>query len=141
MSMLPAHPGAGSVVDQWPPSAFVSGTRRCATLHKLLEVRRREGTLVIGCSMSAVTLTSKRQATFHKEVCEELGLKPGDQFELERIVINGHAAWVLKVQRPDWSWIGAAAPRDASISHDLADIRASIGRGVAAKRRAGKQKR
>jgi bifunctional DNA-binding transcriptional regulator/antitoxin component of YhaV-PrlF toxin-antitoxin module len=33
--------------------------------------------------MATLRLTSTRQATFPKETCESLGLKPGDVIELE----------------------------------------------------------
>jgi hypothetical protein len=81
--------------------------------------------------MAAITLTSKRQATFTKEICDELKIKPGDQLDLERIVIDGRAAWIIKPHGPDWSWMGAGAPDDPTISHELNDIAASIGRGAA----------
>lgn len=83
--------------------------------------------------MASVTLTAKRQATFPKDVCDELGVQPGDQLDLERRILDGRPVWVLKPHRPDWSWIGAAAP-SKDVSHDLDAIRESIGRGRAAER-------
>lgn len=49
--------------------------------------------------MPVLTLTSKRQATFPKETCESLGLKPGDLIELEPRDEGGkiiHGAYVLQ---------------------------------------------
>jgi bifunctional DNA-binding transcriptional regulator/antitoxin component of YhaV-PrlF toxin-antitoxin module len=80
-----------------------------------------------------MTLTSKRQATLPRELCEDLGVQPGDQLDVERAIVNGQPAWVLKPRRMDWSWIGAAQV-PADISHDMDDVRASIASGVAAER-------
>ena len=80
--------------------------------------------------MPAVMLTSKRQATFPRELCDELGIHPGDRIDLERAVVDGQPVWVVKPHRVDWSWIGSAVV-PANISHDLDDIRASIERGSA----------
>lgn len=80
--------------------------------------------------MLTMTLTAKRQATLPREVCEELGIHPGDQLDLERAVVDGHPVWVMKPHRLDWSWIGAVTVPEG-ISHDLDDIRASIERGAA----------
>ena len=83
--------------------------------------------------MLTMTLTAKRQATLPREVCEELGVHPGDQLDLERAVVDGHPVWIMKPHRLDWSWIGAVTVPEG-ISHDLEDIRASIERGLAADR-------
>lgn len=80
--------------------------------------------------MLTMTLTTKRQATLPRELCDELNVHPGDRLDLERAVVNGQPVWVLKPHRIDWSWIGTAAV-PAGISHDLDDIRASIERGSA----------
>ena len=80
--------------------------------------------------MLSMTLTAKRQATLPREVCEELGIAPGDQLDLERAVVDGQPVWVMRPHRRDWSWIGSAAV-PAGISHDLDAIRASIERRVA----------
>lgn len=84
--------------------------------------------------MPTMTLTSKRQATLPRELCEELGIHAGDQLDIDRAVIDGHPVWVLKPRHLDWSWIGSAKP-PKEISHEMADIRASIGRGIAGNRR------
>lgn len=75
-----------------------------------------------------ITLTSKRQATFPKAVCEELHLAPGDEIQLERRLLSGETVWVLRPNSVDWSWIGSVKTPPA-VSHDIADIRASIARG------------
>lgn len=83
--------------------------------------------------MTTMTLTSKRQATLPRELCEDLGVQPGDQLDVERAMVNGQPAWILRPRRLDWSWIGAAQV-PSNVSHDLNDIRASIALGVASER-------
>lgn len=75
--------------------------------------------------MSSITITSKRQATFPRELCEELGVIPGDRLDVDRAVLNGEAVWVLRPRHIDWSWIGEAKI-PAGLSHDMSDIRDSI---------------
>jgi bifunctional DNA-binding transcriptional regulator/antitoxin component of YhaV-PrlF toxin-antitoxin module len=79
--------------------------------------------------MTTVRLNSKRQATFPKSLCDELGVQPGDRLDLERRIIGGKPSWVIKPYRPYWSWIAAATPANPNVLHDLEAIRASIGRG------------
>jgi bifunctional DNA-binding transcriptional regulator/antitoxin component of YhaV-PrlF toxin-antitoxin module len=83
--------------------------------------------------MPTMTITSKRQATLPRELCEELGVHAGDRLDVDRAVVDGHPVWVLKPRHVDWSWIGSAKPADG-ISHDMEDIRNSIGRGVGDRR-------
>jgi len=84
--------------------------------------------------MPTMTITSKRQATLPRELCEELGVHAGDRLNVERTIIDGHPVWVLRPRHLDWSWIGAAkVPK--STSHDMNDIRASIGCGMEAESR------
>ncbi len=89
--------------------------------------------------MSTMTLTAKRQATLPRELCDELGVHPGDRLDVERAVVGGQAVWILKPHRIDWSWIGSVQV-GPDYSHDLDDIRASIGRAVA-ENRAGTEDR
>ena len=81
--------------------------------------------------MPRLTLTSKRQATFPKETCESLGLKPGDVIELEARDEDGTKVWVLR-PRParERTWIGCLGPRAKPVAdHSLAAVRASIAAG------------
>src|SRR5438552_1249580 len=55
-----------------------------------------------------ISLTAKRRATLPAEVCEELGLEPGDKVGLERRLVDGEAVWILRAPGRDWSWFGAA---------------------------------
>lgn len=81
--------------------------------------------------MTTLTLTTKRQATFPKETCEALGLKPGDVIELEARNEGGTKVWVLRPQpaRPR-EWVGCLGARAKKVTdHSLAAIRESIAGG------------
>jgi AbrB family looped-hinge helix DNA binding protein len=75
--------------------------------------------------MPTITLTAKRQATFPKEVCEELHIEPGDRLNIERQVIGGESVWILRPGKVDWSWMGSVPVSEAT-SHDMDNIRESI---------------
>jgi bifunctional DNA-binding transcriptional regulator/antitoxin component of YhaV-PrlF toxin-antitoxin module len=81
--------------------------------------------------MTTLTLTSKRQATFPKETCESLGLKPGDVIELEPRNEGGTRVWVLRPQPTRIrEWVGCLGSRAKKVtSHSLAAIRESIAAG------------
>ena len=81
--------------------------------------------------MATLTLTTKRQATFPKETCESLGLKPGDVIELEPRDEAGARVWVLRPPsaraRP---WVGCLGSHARKVTdHSLAAIRESIATG------------
>jgi bifunctional DNA-binding transcriptional regulator/antitoxin component of YhaV-PrlF toxin-antitoxin module len=78
--------------------------------------------------MTTLTLTSKRQATFPKETCESLGLKPGDVIELESRTEAGTQVWVLRRQPVRTrAWVGCLGARAKKVTdHSLAAIRESI---------------
>jgi bifunctional DNA-binding transcriptional regulator/antitoxin component of YhaV-PrlF toxin-antitoxin module len=81
--------------------------------------------------MTTLTLTSKRQATFPKETCESLGLKPGDVIELEPRTEGGAKVWVLRPQPARTrEWVGCLGSRAKKVTdHSLAAIRESIAAG------------
>ena len=56
--------------------------------------------------MVTIKLTSKRQATFPKQLCEDLDLNPGDEIEIEQVRRNNQKVWVIKKKAPDLSWVG-----------------------------------
>jgi bifunctional DNA-binding transcriptional regulator/antitoxin component of YhaV-PrlF toxin-antitoxin module len=82
-----------------------------------------------------ITLTTKRQATLPKQLCEDLHVGPGDHLEVERRTLEGEVIWLLRPPGPDWSWIGSARRYARGKSHRLDDIRESIARGRARERR------
>ena len=81
--------------------------------------------------MSTIKITAKRQATFPVAVCRELGVSPGDELSVEKRLVDGKNVWVLAPPARSLSWIGAAKKYAIGKSHDMADIRKSIGRGLA----------
>ena len=78
--------------------------------------------------MATLTLTSKRQATFPKEACKSLGLKPGDVIELEPRAEGGEQVWVLRPQRGrSRHWVGCLGARAKKVTdHSLEAVRESI---------------
>ena len=76
-------------------------------------------------------LTSKRQATFPKEVCKSLGLKPGDVIQLEPRVEDGEKVWVLRPQHGRGRrWVGCLGARTKKVTgHSLEAVRESIAAG------------
>ena len=76
----------------------------------------------------SVRLTSKRQATFPARLCEELGVGPGDELFLERRDIDGAPAWVIRTTLAgETPWFGALRHFASERSHEMPDIRRSIG--------------
>jgi bifunctional DNA-binding transcriptional regulator/antitoxin component of YhaV-PrlF toxin-antitoxin module len=81
--------------------------------------------------VTTLTLTAKRQATFPRETCEALGLRPGDRIELEPREEAGEKVWVLR-PRPSRSreWVGCLrASARAVEDHSMAAVRRSIASG------------
>lgn len=60
--------------------------------------------------MTTIKLTAKRQATFPSEVCDALGVKPGDRIALHAQTQKGERVWVLKpVRAPKRPWLFSLA--------------------------------
>ena len=81
--------------------------------------------------MTTLRMTSKRQATFPKETCESLGLKPGDVIELEARAEGSAKVWILR-PRPARrrEWVGCLGSRARKVAdHSMEAIRASIAAG------------
>ena len=77
--------------------------------------------------MAAIRLTSKRQATFPRALCEEMRLKPGDRLALDARVVDGERVWVLRPDRQEEpSWFGCLERYARGKSHDMESIRKSI---------------
>ncbi len=78
-----------------------------------------------------VKLTSKRQATLPVQVCRELGLKPGDELVLEKKQVADDVFWTLRPKTRSFShWFGRLRGYASDKSHDMKDVRASIGSRV-----------
>ncbi|MGJ8641338.1 MAG: AbrB/MazE/SpoVT family DNA-binding domain-containing protein [Opitutaceae bacterium] len=80
--------------------------------------------------MLKVKLSTKRQATFPRAVCESLGLEPGDEIVLEPKNTDGEETWELRPakarQRP---WLHRLNRYAAEKDHSMERIRASIAKG------------
>ncbi len=77
--------------------------------------------------MKTIRLTSKRQATFPKELCEEMKLEPGDTVQVDARIVDGERVWVLRPAKgADRKWLGALARYAKGKRHDMKSIRESI---------------
>jgi len=82
-----------------------------------------------------IKLTSKRQATFPVDLCESLGIGPGDELVLTPRVEDGEQVWMLrKNSTPERDWLGSLNQFARHVSdHSIESIRESIARGRASK--------
>lgn len=80
---------------------------------------------------STIRLTSKRQATFPAEVCEGLGIEPGDELELIPRVEDGERFWLLQKREPKKRpWSGRLKRYAANADdHSMEAVRESIRNG------------
>lgn len=80
---------------------------------------------------TTIKLTAKRQATFPRKLCEELGLEPGDEIELAQRREKGEVCWLLKKRKPAKRiWAGALKRYAAKADdHSLEAVRASVAEG------------
>lgn len=78
-----------------------------------------------------VKLTAKRQATFPLEMCEGLGLQPGDEMELLVRKEKGEEYWLLKKRKTSVRpWTGVLRQYASNIEdHSMEAVRASIAAG------------
>ena len=83
--------------------------------------------------MSIIRITSKRQATLPKALCDEMGVQPGDSLSVERTCVDDQDAWVIRpvesARRP--AWVGSLKPYAVGKAHDMESIRRSIQEGRA----------
>jgi bifunctional DNA-binding transcriptional regulator/antitoxin component of YhaV-PrlF toxin-antitoxin module len=80
--------------------------------------------------MLKIKVSSKRQATFPKRVCESLGVGPGDEVLLDRRLEADGEVWVLRsakeTRRP---WLGCLKAYAKGKEHEMTKVRESIARG------------
>lgn len=78
-----------------------------------------------------IRLTSKRQATFPVQLCQELGVKAGEELILERRKIEGDSAWIIKPKKHvKTKWFGGLKKYAQGKDHNMESIRASIGKNL-----------
>ncbi len=82
--------------------------------------------------MKSIRLTAKRQATFPKELCEDMKLEPGDTVLVDQKVVDGERVWVLRPAREiDTSWFGCLRRYGKRKKrHDMESIRKSIAKAM-----------
>ena len=81
-----------------------------------------------------VKLTSKRQATFPVQLCQDLGVTAGDDLILERKKIGGEIAWLLKPRKKTESkWFAGLQKYAVGKDHEMESIRSSIGKVIGGK--------
>ncbi len=79
--------------------------------------------------MATIKLTSKRQATFPRAVCDEMHLNPGDKLELAPKVVDGERVWVLRPQpATEARWFGCLRRYARGKPHRMSAIRKSVTR-------------
>ena len=83
--------------------------------------------------MTTLTVTSRGQVTFRKEVLQHLGIKPGDKIELD-LLPDGQG--MLKAARPAGtidSFVGLLAGRSKKVA-TIEEINAAVAKGWAGKK-------
>lgn len=84
--------------------------------------------------MQSIRLISKRQATFPVQLCQELGVKPGDDLILERRKIEGDITWILKPKKSvESKWFAGLKKYAKNKDHDIESIRITIGKAIGEK--------
>jgi bifunctional DNA-binding transcriptional regulator/antitoxin component of YhaV-PrlF toxin-antitoxin module len=77
--------------------------------------------------MTIIKLTSKRQATLPKKLCEEMNLKPSDGISVGSEVVDDQRVWLMKPAREaEMPWFGALKSYAKNRRHDMDSIRKSI---------------
>lgn len=83
--------------------------------------------------MTTIRLTSKRQATLPKKLCEQLRVQAGDRLGVYPEMVNGERVWRLKpMARAELPWVGRLRKYAQGKSHDMHEIRESIVRAAKA---------
>ena len=78
--------------------------------------------------MQTIKITSKRQATLPERLCREMGVGPGDRLIVQRHFMNKTLFWSLRRSQNTYGWLGVFKKYAKHKSHDIQNIRASIGR-------------
>jgi len=80
--------------------------------------------------MLKIKMSSKRQATFPKHVCDALGIQPGDDILLDRINEADREVWFMKpVKEHARPWFGCLSDYACGKDHEMKTIRKSIAAG------------
>lgn len=85
--------------------------------------------------MAVIKITSKRQATLPKSLCNELGVDAGASLYVEKHLINGEMVWTLRPNTLQKKWFGSLKKYTKGKSHNMKDVRSSIGKALGKKKR------
>ncbi|HET7294244.1 MAG TPA: hypothetical protein VFM88_17605 [Vicinamibacteria bacterium] len=79
--------------------------------------------------MTLIRLTTKRQATLPRQLCEEMRLRPGDSLVVADRIVDGRRVWLLRpADRIDTPWFARLKRYAKNKRHDLRSVRRSIER-------------
>ncbi len=79
--------------------------------------------------MATIKLTSKRQATFPKSVCEAMHLGPGARLAVTLEILKGRRVWCLTPLADETPrWFGCLRRFAKGRAHDMASIARSVER-------------
>ena len=77
--------------------------------------------------MTLIRLTSKRQATLPRQLCDEMRLSPGDAIVVGVKTVGGKRVWLLRpADRIETPWFGRLARYARGKRHDLRSVRRSV---------------
>ena len=76
--------------------------------------------------MPIIKITSKRQATLPKALCDEMQVQPGDSLLVERVAEQN--AWIMRPVEPSCtpSWMGSLRRYAVGKCHNMDTIRQCI---------------
>jgi len=76
---------------------------------------------------SLIRLTTKRQATLPRQLCEEMRLRAGDALVVDAKVVGGVRVWFLRpAARIATPWFARLKGYAKGKRHDLASVRKSV---------------
>lgn len=89
---------------------------------------------MIGSPTMRIRMTTKRQATFPRQLCEEMRLEPGHAIQVEPATLDGRRVWVLSAppEPPKMDWIGSLRRHAGAGTHphSMEAVRAKIMEGM-----------
>lgn len=74
-----------------------------------------------------IRLTTKRQATLPRQLCEEMELRAGDSLVVSTTMVGGERVWLLKpASRSETPWFARLRRYAHGKRHALAAVRTSV---------------
>ena len=79
--------------------------------------------------MTLIRLTTKRQATLPKQLCDEMRLRPGDGLVVDERVVDGVRVWMLRpADSIETPWFARLKRYAKGKRHDVGSVRKSVER-------------